>query len=279
VNTKGHRPEEDSRNELTLHFLDLALELQPRAIFMENVKGLRSTMRGESSYLNEITTRLAASGYDAHFAIMNCADYGVPQLRERLILMATRPNISIEWPTQKYFREPKAWQRPQITVGDVIADLEDPQTHDPVFSHVPMEHKDLVVQRYMLIPEGGRLPDASLPERLRIGYRTLSVRNFSHVYRRLARNRPATTMVPGHNAFPIHPTLPRALTVREAARIQTFPDSMRFVGTRQQQRTLVGNAVPPVLAEVLAQALAKAIKGNARLPGYKADHYELKARA
>ena len=70
---------------------------------------------------------------------------------------------------------------------------------------------------------------------------------------------PATTMVPGHNAFPIHPILNRALTVREAARIQTFPDCMKFVGTRQQQCTLVGNAVPPLLATALARHLAAAV--------------------
>ena len=85
-------------------------------------------------------------------------------------------------------------------------------------------------------------------------------------------------MVPGHNAFPVHPTLPRSLTVREAARIQTFPDWMQFVGTRQQQCMLVGNAVPPLVAEVFAQAVAKAIMGNALDPGYKADVYELRAQ-
>jgi DNA (cytosine-5)-methyltransferase 1 len=91
--------------------------------------------------------------------------------------------------------------------------------------------------------------------------------------------RPASTMVPGHNAFPVHPILPRTLTVREAARIQTFPDWFRFQGTRQQQCMLVGNAVPPILAEVFAQQIAKAINGNASRAGYKADHYELMAEA
>jgi DNA (cytosine-5)-methyltransferase 1 len=81
--------------------------------------------------------------------------------------------------------------------------------------------------------------------------------------------------VPGHNAFPIHPTLNRTLTVREAARIQTFPDWMRFQGTRQQQCTLVGNAVPPALAEVFATAIVKTLKGNFKSEGYKRDVYDL----
>ena len=88
---------------------------------------------------------------------------------------------------------------------------------------------------------------------------------------------PATTMVPGHNAFPVHPRLHRTLTVREAARIQTFPDSMRFVGTRQQQCTLVGNAVPPLLATVFAQAISKCLNGVYSDLGYKRDIYDLKA--
>jgi DNA (cytosine-5)-methyltransferase 1 len=160
----------------------------------------------------------------------------------------------------------------------VIADLADPITHGEEFSHVPMAHKELVAERFMLIPEGGKLPEKDLPDRLRKGYRSDNVRNYSHVYKRLSRALPAGTMVPGHNAFPVHPTLPRTLTVREAARIQTFPDWMRFVGTRQQQCMLVGNAVPPLVAEVFAQRIAKAITGNAQDPGYKADIYELKSQ-
>ena len=88
---------------------------------------------------------------------------------------------------------------------------------------------------------------------------------------------PATTMVPGHNAFPVHPVLNRTLTVREAARIQTFPDWMRFEGTRQQQCTLVGNAVPPLLAEIFAAAIVKAIQGNFDDVGYKRDVYDIAA--
>ena len=92
-------------------------------------------------------------------------------------------------------------------------------------------------------------------------------------------NKPATTLVPGHNAFPIHPLLPRALTVREAARIQTIPDKIRFVGTRQQQCMLVGNAVPPLLASQIAQAVSKALDRVYADPGYKRDIYDLRTAA
>ena len=86
-------------------------------------------------------------------------------------------------------------------------------------------------------------------------------------------------MVPGHNAVPLHPQLHRTLTVREAARIQSFPDWMRIIGTRQQQCTLIGNAVPPLLAEIFANNIAKCLKGNFQAAGYKRDIYDLAAAA
>jgi len=279
INTRGHQPDGDERNELSIRYVELALALSPKVIFMENVKGLVSTPRGKSLYIDAITRRLRRRGYNVEYHVVNCADYGVPQLRERFILIATAEGIEFDWPRPKFFEQPESWQRPWATVADAISDLMDPSTYSAAFSHVPMAHKELVVERYKLIPQGGKLPEESLPDRLRKGYRSDNVKNYSHVYRRLSMDRPAKTLVPGHNAFPIHPVLPRTLTVREAARIQTFPDSVRFEGTRQQQCTLVGNAVPVVLAELFAQAIAKAIRGNAKLPGYKADHYELRSNA
>jgi len=275
VNTRDHRPESDERNLLSLKYIDLAIELNPRMIFMENVKGFISTPRGRSTYLGEVERRLQNAGYKVEHQIVNCAAYGIPQTRERFILLAWKPRLRLVWPEGRHLADPKPWQTRFLTVGDVISDLMEPSSHSDLFSHVPMNHKDLVVERYRLIPEGGRLPENALPARLRKGYRSDDVKNFSHVYRRLSMSQPATTMVPGHNAFPVHPVLNRTLTVREAARIQTFPDWMRFQGTRQQQCTLVGNAVPPTLAEVFATAMVKTIKGNFQNAGYKRDVYDL----
>lgn len=276
-NTQGHRPENDARNEAALAYIDLAIQLKPRAIFMENVKGFVSTRRWESSYLQEVQSRLEKAGYTYEHRLVNCASYGVPQARERFILVAWKGSDTFVWPDPKHFDAPKAWQRPVVTVGEVISDLLDDATHGQEFSHVPMKHKPLVVERYKLIPEGGRLPEEALTADLRVGYRSNSVKNFSHVYKRLSMNAPATTMVPGHNAFPVHPILNRTLTVREAARIQTFPDWMTFEGTRQQQCTMVGNAVPPLLAEIFATAIVKALSGNFGNIGYKRDVYDIAA--
>ena len=275
INTRDHRPDQDERNELSLTFVDLAISLEPRAILMENVKGFISTSRGRSSYLSEVERRLSASGYTIEHRVINCAGYGVPQSRERFILVAWKEGLTFNFPEPKYFADAKPWQRRVRTVGEVIADLMDPSTYGDTFSHLPMNHKELVVERYKLIAEGGRLPESTLPEKLLKGYRSDKVKNYSHVYRRLSMSLPATTMVPGHNAFPVHPVLHRTLTVREAARIQTFPDWMKFEGTRQQQCTLVGNAVPPLLAETLATAIVKMLNGNFANEGYKRDIYDL----
>lgn len=277
VNTQDHKPDQDIRNEVSIKFIELAIKLSPRAIFMENVKGFVSTQRGETDYLSEVESRLRIAGYELEHHVVNCAGYGVPQSRERFILIAWKTGSTFIWPEPKHFAQPKAWQRRFMTVGDAITDLVDASRYSDEFSHVPMNHKELVVERYKLIPEGGRLPEKTLPDALRQGYRSNDVKNYSHVYKRLSMSAPATTMVPGHNAFPIHPLLHRTLTVREAARIQTFPDWMKFVGTRQQQCTLVGNAVPPLLAEIFATAIVKGLKGNFTSDGFKRDVYDLAA--
>jgi DNA (cytosine-5)-methyltransferase 1 len=278
VNTRGHSTDEDPRNQLLFAFADLATGLSPKAIVLENVKGLLSTNRAGIPYVEILRKRLESAGYEFSYRLINCADFGVPQRRERVLGIAARPGFEFAWPEPKFFRDPKAWQRPWTTVGDAVMDLAEGDTYHSEFSHLPMAHKPLVVERYGLIPEGGRLPEADLPQHLRVGYRTQRVRNFSHVYRRLSRTQPAATLVPGHNAFPVHPTLPRTLTVREAARLQTFPDWFKFVGTRQQQCMLVGNAVPPLIADLFAQVIRKGLAGNLLQPGYKADHYELRAQ-
>ena len=93
------------------------------------------------------------------YEVLNCASYGVAQARERFILVAWKKGLEFSWPKPKFYETPKAWQRPYVTVGDVISDLMDPATQSDQFSHVPMNHKELVVERYRLIPEGGRLPE------------------------------------------------------------------------------------------------------------------------
>ena len=138
-------------------------------------------------------------------------------------------------------------------VGEAINDLADKGQEVP--NHIPLEHSEKVVRRYRLIPEGGKLPKPeSLPEDIRR-------KNFGITYTRLNREALAPTIVPGNNALPVHPFLDRSLTPREAARLQSFPDTYIFLGDRRSQCIQVGNAVPPLLAAKLALAVEKYLSG------------------
>ncbi|TJY33378.1 DNA (cytosine-5-)-methyltransferase [Pontimicrobium aquaticum] len=261
VNTKGYNPHSDPRNALVYSFLDIVNKIRPRWFLMENVSGLANLDKG--LFLKSLIEEFKNIGYDnTEFKILNAADYGVPQKRKRLVIIGNRTGHIIPWPKKKYFETPKDWQNKYRTVGEVITDLAKESSYEKQTCHVPMKHKPLLVERYKHIEEGKKLNVDKLPEHLQKGYRTDKVKNYSHVFKRLHRNQASTTMVPGHNAFPIHPWLNRALTVREAARIQTFPDEIEFMGSRQNQCIQVGNAFPPLLAEILGECIKKAEKNN-----------------
>lgn len=253
----GYDPRKDPRNKLVFSFIEIVKEISPRWFVMENVPGLVSLDKGK--FFECVIDEFQQAGYKRVEAkILTAANYGVPQLRRRLVIIGNKTGHVIPWPKKKFFETPKDWQKPFRTVGEVILDLANGDSYDKQSCHVPMKHKPLVVERYKYIPEGGKLNIAALPDHLKTGYRTENVKNYSHVFRRLHRDEPSITMVPGHNAFPIHPWLDRALTVREAARIQTFPDEVEFKGTRQEQCIQVGNAFPPLLAELIANNIRKA---------------------
>lgn len=244
------RAAHDPRNELVLTYAKLIKQLQPKFVVMENVKGIL-TMDG-GAYINTVLSELRACGYSAEYKLINMADYGVPQVRERVIIIGNRLGLPVGFPKPDHSDNPSdelpAWKN----CWDVIKDLVNkPDT--PEFNHVALKHTDKIIARYKMIPEGGRLPEDSLPPEL---YR----KNFGNTYKRLSRTKPALTMVPGNDAFPIHPTLNRSLTVREAARIQTFPDSIIFEGNRRQQGHQVGNAVPPMFSKKLARYIIEQLE-------------------
>lgn len=235
------RAAHDPRNELVLVYANLIESLKPKFIVMENVKGIL-TMDG-GAYLQNVLSVLKDAGYSVDYRLVNMADYGVPQIRERVIILGNRLGLPVVFPEKDHSDNPESGLLPWNSCWDVLKDLVD-LGDVPEFNHVALKHTPKNIARYKLIPEGGRLPEDSLPPDL---YR----KNFGNTYKRLDRNRPALTMVPGNDAFPIHPELHRSLTVREAARIQTFPDTMIFEGNRRQQGHQVGNAVPPVFSEKL----------------------------
>lgn len=247
--TIGKRLVKDPRNELVFEFIRFVDVIQPKVFLMENVRGLLSSDGGKIK--EAIEEEFRAKGYKVQSKVLCAADYGVPQLRNRVFFIGVRTDLDIEPSFPKATHNKSTY----VTVGEAIGDLVGKENTVP--NHVPMKHNKIVEARISCIKEGEGIPREGLPEDVAHGSRSdyieNEIKNFSHVYRRLSRFRPATTMVPGHNAFPLHPTENRSLTVREAARIQTFPDDVTFCGTRQDQCIQVGNAVPVLLAEKLAE--------------------------
>jgi len=247
--TIGKRLVKDPRNELVFEFIRFVETIQPKVFLMENVRGLLSSDGGKIK--NAIEAEFDSVGYNVLSKVLCAADFGVPQIRNRVFFLGIRKDLGIKpsFPASKFSKNEYA------TVGDAINDLVGKENTIP--NHVPMKHNAIVEARIRCIKEGEGIPKGGLPDSVSHGsrsdYKDNEIKNFSHVYRRLSRFRPATTMVPGHNAFPLHPTENRSLTVREAARIQTFPDDVIFCGTRQNQCIQVGNAVPVMLASALAE--------------------------
>lgn len=246
--TIGKRLVKDPRNELVFEFIRFVDVIRPKIFLMENVRGLLSANKGLVK--DAITAEFENIGYKVKHEVICAADYGVPQMRYRVLFIGVREDLNIEpsFPNKKFSKENYA------NVGDAIMDLVGKENMIP--NHVPMKHNEIVTKRIACIKEGEGIPEEGLPDDVANGsrsdYSNNKIKNFSHVYKRLSRKKPATTMVPGHNAFPLHPTENRSLTVREAARIQTFPDDVIFEGNRQNQCIQVGNAVPVKLAYEIA---------------------------
>ena len=240
------REKKDIRNNLVFSFIEHVNYLNPKIFLMENVSGILTRDKGE--IFHELTKKIKKFGYKYEVFKLDAVNYGVPQFRKRVFIIGTKeekykiskPNITHG---ENFLLEE------EIKINSVIKDLAKIKIDESI-NHVPLKHKPTNLKRYRLIPEGGRLPEEKLSKEL---FR----KNFGNTFKRLHRNKPSLTMVPGHNAFPIHPWLDRSLTVREAARIQTYPDNFIFVGPRHEQCMQVGNSVPVKMAQCWAQHIKK----------------------
>lgn len=241
------REKYDIRNNLIGYFINHVRVLKPKYFIMENVRGLTTYRKGH--FFEDVYEEFKSiPGYKIDYKILNAADFGVPQIRYRTFVFGHRlDSEENNYPTPDHCAEGKNGA-PHKTVGEAINDLVGKESKFK--NHVPLKHGTKNIARYKYIPEGGRMPEDKLPPEL---YR----KNFGSTFKRLHREKPSLTMVPGHNAFPIHPTEHRSLTVREAARIQSFSDSLEFTGNRQSQCIQVGNAVPPLFAEKWAHHVLK----------------------
>ena len=261
VNSKSYNPHSDNRNKLIFTYLNYVKLFKPEWILMENVPGLVNLDNGY--FIKTLLKDLKNLGYkNCEYKIINTADYGVPQKRKRFVLIANKSDLIIPWPKPKYFETPKEWQLPYRNIKEVLSDLDKNTSFNKFNNHCPMQHSDDVVERFSFIKEGKKLNPDDLPKRLQVSRMGTKIKSFSKVFFRLDRNQPSPTLVPGHSAFPIHPWLDRQLTIREAARIQSFPDTFKYLGGTGDQCKQVGNAFPPLAAEVFANFIKKTIENK-----------------
>lgn len=296
----GKRQVDDPRNRMYLHFHRWVHILKPSIFVIENVRGILSFKNSEGrKVIDEIKSQFSNSGYTINVWKLNAQNYGVPQNRERVFIVGSIKGVEIPIPPITHSNEDEILPNLR-TVGDAISDLpyieakqgtEEveytlPANNDyqiycrqdskKVFNHEAMKHTSRMVERYRHIIEGRTLDDIhdELKVRKRNGNGELSEVKFSLNYRYLNPNVPSYT-IPAHfySSF-IHPWIPRNITTREAARIQSFPDWYKFCGKRTMisgkllkrlgkekelnylsQYNQVGNAVPPLLAYAIAEHL------------------------
>ncbi len=251
----GTRSFDDKRNRLYLSFIEAVKELKPKAFLIENVPGLARLYGGEVK--DEIIKRLTNMGYIVEWKILSAADYGVPQIRTRVVFVGLQKKYG-----KFVFPKPTHTRENYVTSSDALSDLpalekelgleesvykKAPLTEyqkkmrnngNVLRNHVATKHTDMVKSVIALVPEGGNHKD--LPP----GVGTS--RTFNEAWTRYHSKKPSKTIDTGHrNHF--HYKYNRIPTVRENARLQSFPDDFIFSGTRTQQNRQVGNAVPPLL--------------------------------
>ena len=267
----GPRDFDDPRNKLYLAVLEMVKQYQPKGFIIENVPGMATMYKGQVK--EEVLRRFRNMGYNVECKILCAADYGVPQMRKRLVYMGVRNDIGLP-----YFPEPELTPETYVTCKEAIDDLpsrerelgaeEDQYECVPqsdyqkkmrgnctiLYNHVATAHKQFVKDTIALVPEGGNWKD--LPAG--VG----ESRKFHEAWTRYDVNKPSRTIDTGHrNHF--HYKYNRVPTIRENARLQSFPDEFIFTGTRTQQNRQVGNAVPPLLGYHLGKALLKIINQEA----------------
>lgn len=246
--------DEDHRNNLVLEYGRLIAELRPKLFVMENVPGLIGK-RGKA-LADEFVRRLSSDGYLVNSLMIDAADYGVAQHRRRVVFIGQRMT---ETPLRI---EPPSVRR-VTSVLDAIGDLPEPPADLSPLPGDPLHRRTrlsvLNQRRMALIPPGGGMQD--LPYELRVDCHKPGADKVGHryVYGRLAPDRPAATITARFDSFTRgkfgHPITPRNITLREGARLQSFPDSFVFTGSQEEIAAQIGNAVPPKVAEFLGHQM------------------------
>lgn len=255
----GKRIIDDDRNKLYKSFVRFVDYFKPKAFVMENVPNILSI--GKGVIKDAIMKDFCNLGYKVEYQVLLSSDYGVPQNRRRAIFVGLRDGSKFEFP-------PRSVESP-ITSSEAISDLPDFSVNDGdpyptgpksdyqkmiregakgLYNHQLTQHNQRTIDIISLVPDGGNYKD--LPASLQ------NTRKVHIAWTRLNSQKPSFTIDTGHRHH-FHYKYNRVPTVREAARIQSFPDSFIFIGSRTSQNKQVGNAVPVLMANAIANQLRK----------------------
>ncbi len=265
MSLSGPRQFDDPRNKLYLSYIRLVDEIRPKAFVIENVPGLVGLFGGRIK--DSIIEKFTAMGYKIKYETLCAADYGVPQNRRRVVFVGMLHDdfrfpakvdnmVSCEMalsdlPTLEH----------EIGLDEmeyISAPLNEYQrlmrmNSSAVKNHIAAQHSEKVQKIISLVPDGGNYKD--LPEEYR------NSRNFHVAWTRFASGKPAPTIDTGHRHH-FHYKFNRVPTVRECARLQSFPDDFIFLGNKTQQFRQVGNAVPPLMAQCIGESLKRSLEGE-----------------
>lgn len=246
--------DQDPRNNLVLEYIRLILDIKPKFFVMENVSGLLSP-RG-MPYLNELIERCGEAGYFIQKAKLSASDFGVPQNRKRVFIVGEKLTDSLA-----KFSFPVGSCSSVRTVREAIYDLMNKRETD-IPNHKADKLSAINVERIRAIKEGeGR---DSLPEHLQLNCHKNNVTHrHLDVYGRMSWDKPSPTITARFDSFSRgrfgHPQLDRTITLREGARLQTFPDDFEFLGNKVEVAKQIGNAVPPLLATEIAKKIRECL--------------------
>ncbi|QUA52192.1 DNA cytosine methyltransferase [Aristaeella lactis] len=272
----GKRLIDDPRNKLYKSFVDIVSYIQPKVFVMENVPGLISM--GNGAVKAQVVEDFEKAGYIVETKVLTASDYGVPQSRRRVFFVGINPRKILN--TERFaFPEPTHgdafFLQPYVTCEDALSDLDfvsetevlpeeidyqmPPKTEyqrmmrensPKLHNHSITIHTQKTRSIIAMVPDGGNYK--SLPKEL------WQTRKVHIAWTRMNSKKPCFTIDTGHNHH-FHYHANRVPTVRESARLQSFPDSYEFIGIKTSQLKQVGNAVPPLLAKAIAEEVGKVI--------------------
>jgi len=289
ANKNRNKVSEDPRNKLFYQFVKVINWYNPRAFVMENVKGLLSMQKGKvAEQIVHEFENAGQCGYDVRVRTLHAVDYGVPQLRERVIIIGTRRDLELipqfPLPTVSTPRtvEEAISDLPQILSGEgteptdyAVEPKNDYQRlmrsgSTAIFNHIAMKHTPRLIARFHAIKPGQSLVDVwETHGSVKRGHPTeKSTVKFGQNNQRVFADKPAPTIAASFQSNFVHPHLDRNFTAREGARLQSFPDSFVFKGMRTKmswekglsQYQQIGNAVPPLLAYAIARQLKETLQ-------------------